>query len=167
MIRRPPRSTRTDTLFPYTTLFRSLLRGITATASARGRPARAGSARAVVGRWTYDALSAVLRGFDRRRHVRRAEKHHCRARARLAAGAAAMIDMEISSEQRQIVDSVQNLLADALPYDRFVPRPTPVPNADRAVFTQFGELRSEEHTSELQSLNRISYAVFCLQQKNT
>ncbi|WP_447953406.1 acyl-CoA dehydrogenase family protein [Sphingopyxis chilensis] len=51
-----------------------------------------------------------------------------------------MIDMEISSEQRQIVDSVQNLLADALPYDRFVPRPTPVPNADRAVFTQFGEL---------------------------
>src|SRR3546814_3705250 len=86
------------------------------------------------------ALSAVLRGFDRRRHVRRAEKHHCRARARLAAGAAAMIDMEISSEQRQIVDSVQNLLADALPYDRFVPRPTPVPNADRAVFTQFGEL---------------------------
>src|SRR3546814_4814218 len=110
-----------------------------------------------------------------------------------------MIDMEISSEQRQIVDSVQNLLADALPYDRFVPRPTPVPNADRAVFTQFGELgvfglglaeasggvgyslveevlvarecgrflvsRSEEHTSELQSLMRISYAVFCLKKK--
>src|SRR3546814_15699795 len=83
------------------------------------------------------ALSAVLRGFDRRRHVRRAEKHHCRARARLAAGAAAMIDMEISSEQRQIVDSVQNLLADALPYHRFVPSPTPVPNADRSVFPQF------------------------------
>src|SRR3546814_19843786 len=82
---------------------------MSASAAARGRPARAGSARAVVGRWSYDALSAVLRGFDRRRHVRRAEKHHCRARARLAAGAAAKIDMEISSEQRTIVDSVQNL----------------------------------------------------------
>src|SRR3546814_17358444 len=140
MIRRPPRSTRTDTLFPYTTLFRSLLRGITATASARGRPARAGSARAVVGRWTYDALSAVLRGFDRRRHVRRAEKHHCRARARLSAAVAARIDMEISSEQRHIVDTANNLLSDALPSDRFVHRPTPVPSAYPTVLPPLGNL---------------------------
>src|SRR3546814_18611948 len=113
---------------------------MSASAAARGRPARAGSARAVVGRWSYDALSAVLRGFDRRRHVRRAEKHHCRARARLAAGAAAMIDIAISSEQRKIVDSVQNLLADAPPYARFVTRPPPVPTADSPVFTQLGKL---------------------------
>src|SRR3546814_2973319 len=45
------------------------------------------------------------------------------------------------------------------------------PNLDRAVREAVGdggfELRSEEHTSELQSLMRISYAVFCLQTKNT
>src|SRR3546814_953968 len=74
MIRRPPRSTRTDTLFPYTTLFRSAPAG-------RGRNGR-------------------------------------------AAAAAARPDR----------------------------------TADRG--------RSEEHTSELQSLMRISYAVFCLKKKN-
>ena len=51
-----------------------------------------------------------------------------------------MIDMEMSSEQQQIVDSVRSLLAAVLSYDRFVPRPTPVPNTDRAAFTQLGEL---------------------------
>src|SRR3546814_6551487 len=78
MIRRPPRSTRTDTLFPYTTLFRS------------------GS-----------------RGDDPRR--RRAEASH---------------------------------------------QPGP-----QAVRLQPVGGRSEEHTSELQSLMRISYAVFCLKKK--
>src|SRR3546814_2687012 len=77
MIRRPPRSTRTDTLFPYTTLFRSW------------RP-------------------ATVRGAGR-----------------------------ISGPQ---------------PEAPLPPRPRP---------------RSEEHTSELQSLMRISYAVFCLKKKNS
>src|SRR3546814_15752659 len=40
MIRRPPRSTRTDTLFPYTTLFRSALRGAGAAGDERRRPRR-------------------------------------------------------------------------------------------------------------------------------
>src|SRR3546814_6699274 len=39
--------------------------------------------------------------------------------------------------------------------------------ADRSQLQRFPELRSEEHTSELQSLMRISYAVFCLKTKNT
>src|SRR3546814_7323236 len=80
MIRRPPRSTRTDTLFPYTTLFRSLCSTPTLCAAA--------------------TASAILR-------------NRCR---RCCNGSAA---------------------------------------------------RSEEHTSELQSLMRISYAVFCLKKKKT
>src|SRR3546814_8851085 len=86
MIRRPPRSTRTDTLFPYTTLFRS----------------------------------AVAR-------------HH---RAALPEG----------NQRRGVVRQ-------PLPLARGVP------GAGR------GAARSEEHTSELQSLMRISYAVFCLKKK--
>src|SRR3546814_19376024 len=90
MIRRPPRSTRTDTLFPYTTLFRS----------AR----RAGTGRASV------SLRRHLTGWFR----------------------------------------LQRLGAIRLSPGR------------RAVAT-----RSEEHTSELQSLMRISYAVFCLKKTHT
>src|SRR3546814_3268336 len=77
MIRRPPRSTRTDTLFPYTTLFRSMSTGFERSA-ASSRASRSSAA-------------AAISGMDR---------------------------------------------------------------------------RSEEHTSELQSLMRISYAVFCLKKKN-
>src|SRR3546814_6818733 len=88
MIRRPPRSTRTDTLFPYTTLFRSAgcrecrrgLRHVPETANGRNQS-----------RWRSPRTSA--------------HRHRWRA-------------------------------------------------------------RSEEHTSELQSLMRISYAVFCLKKKN-
>src|SRR3546814_7457707 len=92
MIRRPPRSTRTDTLFPYTTLFRS--------------PAR-------------------REGQDRRRNS------------------------ETSSAVR---DQARKLL-----------------RGDRCSYPAriSGGFRSEEHTSELQSLMRISYAVFCLKKKNT
>src|SRR3546814_8744793 len=90
MIRPPPRSTRTDTLFPYTTLFRSGCRG-------DRTPARRPPA-----------------GDRARRHP----------------------DPAVHS-------------ASAAEPDRGAVRP-----------------RSEEHTSELQSLMRISYAVFCLKKKN-
>src|SRR3546814_13806551 len=84
MIRRPPRSTRTDTLFPYTTLFRSRMHGL-------------------------QHIGGVLRDLGRTpRHV-------------------------------------------GLPV--------------RHVVTRCPRMRSEEHTSELQSLMRISYAVFCLKKK--
>src|SRR3546814_13960702 len=116
MIRRPPRSTRTDTLFPYTTLFRSsaffervfqrdLARNPAARSAFGGKGAQRGwpdvsQTRADENVALVRRDLAELRGFDR--------------------GA---------------------LGADAqLSYD----------------------LRSEEHTSELQSLMRISYAVFCL-----
>src|SRR3546814_5419075 len=88
MIRRPPRSTRTDTLFPYTTLFRS------------------------------------RDGFDEREAEHRHGEHFA-ARGRVAA---------------HRLDERGEDAADA-------------------------DTRSEEHTSELQSLMRISYAVFCLKKK--
>src|SRR3546814_2579065 len=86
MIRRPPRSTRTDTLFPYTTLFRS--------------------------------LDSIARSFFLRR---------C---------------------QPQPVDSLWDHQSRYASEGQFLDR-------------------SEEHTSELQSLMRISYAVFCLKKKIT
>src|SRR3546814_1818075 len=107
MIRRPPRSTRTDTLFPYTTLFRSIDRFLRAGAQ--------GAARCSLWRGPDRGLS------DRnRRNVREHAAADRRMRHRLR------------------------------PY-------LPLFRARRN--------RSEEHTSELQSLMRISYAVFCLKKK--
>lgn len=51
-----------------------------------------------------------------------------------------MIDLLPSAEQQQIVDQVAGFLADRLPYERFVPTPSPVPNRDRACFVALGEL---------------------------
>src|SRR3546814_4250842 len=105
MIRRPPRSTRTDTLFPYTTLFRS--------------------------------------PDGRRKEVRRQDQgqiyRECEVR-RHGAGAGRAGRQERSGDRRR--------------------------RSDPGVGVQGGTaLRSEEHTSELQSLMRISYAVFCLKKK--
>src|SRR3546814_8923981 len=94
MIRRPPISTRTDTLFPYTTLFRS--------------PARRG------------AGSGLRRRFPSPRPYVRTGRKACRRAS----------------------------------------RPSIRPSLSRPCG------RSEEHTSELQSLMRISYAVFCLKKNN-
>src|SRR3546814_7175765 len=96
MIRRPPRSTRTDTLFPYTTLFRS-------------RP-RVYAGETAKHRGDFDVYIADARGGD----------------------------------PRNLTNSPELEAEPALSPD--------------------GE-RSEEHTSELQSLMRISYAVFCLKKK--
>src|SRR3546814_9701730 len=111
MIRRPTRSTRTDTLFPATTLFRS------AVAAARSRLRAAFAAR------------AGGEGSPGRRPngVRSVSVRH--------------------GEDRRIL----------------LPRPdTPGLHGDRRAGRR---ARSEEHTSELQSLMRISYAVFCLKKK--
>src|SRR3546814_7277174 len=99
MIRRPPRSTRTDTLFPYTTLFRSV-----------GRHVDHGPALGL------RLVEGLVEGAD----------------------VAFPVIGELSFRIR-----VMNKEGEA--------RPVPC--------------RSEEHTSELQSLMRISYAVFCLKQK--
>src|SRR3546814_10346728 len=105
MIRRPPRSTRTDTLFPYTTLFRSRSRGPPACSSRSAR--------------FTDAVCRLSQPAYNRRAVH-AGSHLADIRSRLKT------------------------------YGKKFKR---------------GE-RSEEHTSELQSLMRISYAVFCLKKKN-
>src|SRR3546814_5310678 len=111
MLRRPPRSTRTDTLFPYTTLFRS-------SGVAQGLPDR----RCFLGR---------LHG----------------PRTRPASG-----------KPERTCRLVQGRQAQAL-------RVAPVQvRGSRASARRH---RSEEHTSELQSLMRISYAVFCLKKKTT
>src|SRR3546814_6803026 len=99
MIRRPPRSTRTDTLFPYTTLFRSV---------------------ACEGQRTDMREVGFLRAQQKRRKPRRK-----------AVTVAARFDL-----RDQAVDPTAAI-----------------------------GIRSEEHTSELQSLMRISYAVFCLKKK--
>src|SRR3546814_3442065 len=105
MIRRPPRSTRTDTLFPYPTLFRSH--------RALGRSSFIAAARTVDRK-----LDAISSAFDFLLSV-----------------------SPINSGQA---------------YERF-----------KASKWDAQPVRSEEHTSELQSLMRISYAVFCLKKKNT
>src|SRR3546814_5139332 len=105
MLRHPPRSTRTDTLFPYTTLVRS-----------------EGS----FGRALYRHGVGVLLGRDPR------------------------LDLD---------HRVLRWL-DAHPRTNEATRVQVLPNAVAAVL-----IRSDEHTSELPSLMRISYAVFCLKKK--
>src|SRR3546814_8140278 len=128
MLRRPPRSTRTDTLFPYTTLFRSQ-------EDVEIDHARAPAPPAPPPERVFDGLEAAKQGgrivvaLDDCDHIgeaadRRAERgrRHDRRHRRHAA----------DRRQRR-----RDLRA----------------------------RRSEEHTSELQSLMRISYAVFCLKKK--
>src|SRR3546814_5207445 len=122
MIRRPPRSTRTDTLFPYTTLFRSCAaagdRGHRAVAPRAGDPCVAPRRHLVSpDHRAAQPEPAVADGLRRRRA----------ARPRLWRGGG--VDWLV---------------------------PAAAPGATRP-----GAGRSEEHTSELQSLMRISYAVFC------
>src|SRR3546814_6221434 len=112
MIRRPPRSTRTYTLFPYTTLFRSALI----------RPT---------------ALVARLM-LERRPSLRRWRE--CAARPSTTSTTSAM-DGSTASKSRV---SPRLLHKEAIP----------------------ACWRSEEHTSELQTLLRIPYAVFCLKNNN-
>src|SRR3546814_4679717 len=114
MIRRPPRSTRTDTLFPYTTLFRSHARAA-APDRAAGRLHRRGN-----------------RGLGEQRQPQRA------------------LPLRLGAQ-------VQALPRGALTPGRLQESPL--------TCTESGGIRSEEHTSELQSLMRISYAVFCLKKK--
>src|SRR3546814_2181072 len=99
MIRRPPRSTRTDTLFPYTTLFRSDVLGN-----------------------DQQRLARLHHGLQQRQHG-------------LQAAELLLVDQDVG-----VIEHRLHLV---------------------------GVGRSEGHTSELQSLMRISYAVFCLKKKTT
>src|SRR3546814_3890679 len=110
MRRRPPRPTRTDTLFPYTTLFRS-------TAS---KP------------WSTEEQFELLQRYLKARHP--------------GGGMTEMDEMDFA-------DMVEQTPVDSYVIEYREPSENGIPG------------RSEEHTSELQSLMRISYAVFCLKKK--
>src|SRR3546814_1067980 len=110
MIRRPPRSTRTATLFPYTTLFRS--------ADEVVREPGGDEVRSI---FAIHRSDAVFRRLSR--------------------------DPRIAAMAEQILGSQVYVHQSRINYKK--------------------GFRSEEHTSELQSLMRISYAVFCLKKKNT
>src|SRR3546814_1003666 len=141
MIRRPPRSTRTDTLFPYTTLFRSTIanRGKVPRAAALAAQAAADALILVVGTdpWEDTLLPGKLFEYAGagRPIVALANKASDSGRliARHGLGLAATDESEIAA-------FLARLAAE-------------------------GMKRSEEHTSELQSLMRSSYAVFCLKKK--
>src|SRR3546814_1465014 len=105
MLRRPPRSTRTDTLFPYTTLFRS-----------------------------FETTMLI------------------------------MGSMQICSRKAtQLAGKQEFNQPDAAPTQIATNQEKSATRCGEHAFARF---RSEEHTSELQSLMRISYAVFCLKKKN-
>src|SRR3546814_2447393 len=120
MIRRPPRSTRTDTLFPYTTLFRSARSGVSAAA-----------APALFHLGGLCGVSAAL-----------ARPVHAGVRRRDQGGA----DRRAGARERR-----HGAIPDLLLWHAAI---VGDPSGGR------GDARSEEHTSELQSLMRISYAVF-------
>src|SRR3546814_8565669 len=110
MIRRPPRSTRTDTLFPYTTLFPSLIR------------------------------PSMTEYFD----------------VLIAGGGHGGAQTTIALRQAGFEGSIAIVGAERdLPYER--------PPLSKDYLSG----RSEEHTSELKSLMRISYAACCLKKKNS
>src|SRR3546814_6469309 len=123
MIRRPPRSTRTDTLCPHTTLFRS------------ARPAAA--ARGGVGVFDLE-----------RRSAQRIDE--------IDDAAAHQVDAHRVDHQLHPVGFGDDVIGiDFLGQTEAIGEARAAPAIDR-------EARSEEHTSELQSLMRSSYAVFCL-----
>src|SRR3546814_3235712 len=127
MIRRPPRSTRTDTLFPYTTLFRSDVSGARVAHSSGGAIEQGGALR-VGGATELDAGTGDVVLSN--------------------AGNDFVGTVGITGGSVAIVDANGLTLGTV--------------TADQLTATS---TRSEEHTSELQSLMRISYAVFCLQHK--
>src|SRR3546814_1994875 len=135
MIRRPPRSTGSDTLLPYTTLCRSecVTLGL-------GQLARLAAHRGD-GRALLERSLAGLGFGDQRIQLfgRQAVQIDCHQYLRIISRGGEAIPWQFRDDNRK----------------RGV-----IPNAE----TSCG-FRSEEHTSELQSLMRISYAVFCLKKK--
>src|SRR3546814_8755535 len=177
MIRRPPRSTRTDTRFPYTTLFRSLLvhdgvgGGFHASELTRA-PARPSSsvprdARPV--EWgVHEHDPAPVR--TRPPHRARTEG---RARTEQAGQAPAPPGR---SRDRRLRHDRERRQDHGLPVrwqGQLHPARNPAAAAEKGAGVGLADRReprperSEEHTSGLQSLMRISYAVFCSKKKKT
>src|SRR3546814_3981684 len=145
MIRRPPRSTRTDTLLPYTTLCRSDDAALHA--ANPGFEPGGGDVRLPLHEARQPLLLHVL--VDRVRQLVGLRTFHRRVRERADA------------VELRLVEEIQQFLELGLSLAR---KADDEGGADGEVRA---DRRSEEHTSELQSLMRISYAVFCLKKKNT
>src|SRR3546814_2293917 len=130
MLRRPPRSTRTDTLFPYTTLFRSR------------RGASELEDRFAI---RLDRLTQAIGRVDRDTLV-------------ILETLALFIRFELAIQTPLAENDQAGRALGAKRFEAFVTQ------VGRQIATGRRTLgsRSEEHTSELQSLMRISYAVFCL-----
>src|SRR3546814_4359027 len=147
MVRRPPRSTRTDTLFPYTTLFRSRSRGdaglgpVDQVEDGLG-PGRTGGRQVERGLAVQQRMRADEEGFD--------------PPPVAVIGAADGVE-----HPRHVVEPFA-----MGPGQRFASLARPPDRRLRHESTE-SRPRSEEHTSELQSLMRISYAVFCLKKTKT
>src|SRR3546814_9084988 len=129
MIRRPPRSTRTDTLFPYPTLFRSLVSSI-------------------VKPLALFSKGSVIHCIER--------NPLCGFKLSRSAGTVSTI------EAISLRLGVSKVL---LPSGKHAFLPVSSYAVSGGLSNDQHHTRSEEHTSELQSLMRISYAVFCLKQK--
>src|SRR3546814_7207811 len=147
MRRRPPRSTRTDTLFPYTTLFRSGQHVAPVLGLALVHPQQAALHRHVVVR-RPPAGGATVLAVPRMR-VLVAEQV-----------AAAGLPVPIGE-----VAGAQAVLARALVLEAVAAHLLRQREQEVVVVVVLRAERSEEHTSELQSLMRISYDVFCLKKK--
>src|SRR3546814_9806511 len=142
MIRRPPRSTRTDTLFPYTTLFRS---AIVESCPTRIFLPNERAAEPQIAR-IYERFGLNDRQIEILSRATPKRDYYCQSRRgnrlfELGLGDVALAFTAASSRTDQI--KIGEL----------------VETRDHADFAEF---RSEEHTSELQSLMRISYSVFRL-----
>src|SRR3546814_8311265 len=153
MSRRPPRSTRTDTRFPETTPFRSAEKlGSKLVAAVEGL--RVGVSN------DPDAAYGPVVGAE---HKRRIENH-------IQSGVDEGAELVVDGRGFSLQGHEQGYFLAPTLFDHVTPRMQsyreeifgPVLQIVRA---RCREQRSEEHTSELQSLMRLSYAVFCLKKK--
>src|SRR3546814_4753007 len=166
MIRRQPRSTRTDTLFPYTTVFRSGLPGGAVRGRCRGRRGRcrrgataAGSNRASRRRRFIRAAGSSVRESCVQPHLRPAPETPALAAREDPAATVREVEGELLqfAARKRCTGRQQPVVFERREVARFM---------QVEHFVAGFEPSSDEHTSELQSLMRISYAVFCLKKKS-
>src|SRR3546814_4201223 len=144
MIRRPPRSTRTDTLFPYTTLFRSLGRPLGLTLS--------GNQGSLELRGRGRLRCRLLCSYLSREPLARQYRHVLRRRVGDKGPGCRVVGLRgLGEGDRASHRNVRKQRSDI------------VGRLREPLIA--GQQRSEEHTYELQSLMRISYAVFRLKKK--
>src|SRR3546814_3940700 len=133
MIRRPPRATRPDQLFPYTTLFRSVL---------------------------FHGLTVGMEQL--RAAVDEARTHSGGGMDRLRAFLILYAEINITAFGRCVILTEEHELMESS-RRQFRALKREIDNALREIVSEAG--RSEEHTSELQSLMHTSYDAFCFKQK--